>query len=172
MQCCGSNAASVNNMTSSIESELIDILGCSIFHATCLRDALQAEHSALVEQDIDALLRAIDEKGASVSEMQVLDQRRDALCAEFGATSGPEQMNVFLSSALSPAEIESAWSKLLTLADECSTLNKANGAIIRVRKHHIEDGLALLRGSEPRTSTYARDGKNRDGLGNRTIAEC
>jgi flagellar biosynthesis/type III secretory pathway chaperone len=172
MQCCVSNAASVSNVTAGSESELLDILGCSIFHATSLRDALQAEHHALVEQDIDALLRAIEEKGASVQELQTLDQRRDALCAAFGAVSGPEQMNAFLSSSLNPAEIESAWTKLLSLADECSLLNKANGAIIRVRKHHIEDGLALIRGSEPGNTTYARDGKNRDGLGNRAIAEC
>jgi flagellar biosynthesis/type III secretory pathway chaperone len=172
MRCCVLNAASVSSVTTSIESELIDILGCSIFHATCLRDTLQAEHSALVEQDIDALLRAIDEKGAAVQELQRLDQQRDALCAEFGAVSGPEQMNAFLISSLNPAEIEAAWTRLLSLADECSLLNKANGAIIRVRKHHIEDGLALIRGSDPENPTYARDGKNRDGLGNRAIAEC
>lgn len=157
---------------SSANEHIVDNLNCSVFHAQCLKDSLLHEQEALIEQDVDALLQAINEKGAAVMELKDLDRQRDALCAATGAPSGPEQMNAVIGDAPDAAEIESAWSRLLDLADECATLNQANGAIIRVRKKHIEDGLSVLRGTEPGSATYARDGKSRDGLGNRAIAEC
>ena len=151
---------------------MVEILGCSIFHAKNLRDSLLEEKEALASQDMDALMSAIEEKGTRVRELQMLDGKRGELCRESGFADGPEQMDRFTEWCDRDAEIARSWSQLLEIADECNTLNLLNGAVIRVRRQQVEDGLSVIRGQEPGAPTYGRHGVNRDGLGHRAIAEA
>ncbi len=158
--------------TESARAQVVEILGCSIFHAKGLRDSLDNEKDALATQDMDALMSAIEDKGTQVRELQLLDVKRSELCRESGFSDGPEQMDRFTEWCDRDAEVARSWSQLLELADECNTLNMSNGAVIRVRRQQVEDGLSIIRGQEPGAPTYGRNGVNRDGLGQRAIAEA
>ncbi|MEM6512654.1 MAG: flagellar protein FlgN [Pseudomonadota bacterium] len=158
--------------TDSARSQIIEILGCSIFHAKGLRESLDKEKTALAAQDMDALMAAIEEKGTQVRELQVLDIKRSELCRESGFADGPEQMDRFTAWCDRDTEVAGTWSQLIALAEECNTLNLSNGAVIRVRRQQVDDGLSILRGQAPGTPTYGRNGVNRDGLGQRAIAEA
>ena len=151
---------------------MVEILGCSIFHAKGLRDALAEEHHALENQDMDALMTAIRDKGECVRELQALDRKRSELCSESGFAKGPDQMQQFTEWCDDNAEVAHSWGQLIELADECNTMNMSNGAVIRVRKQQVEDGISVLRGTTPGAPTYSRGGDSRGGLGNRAIAEA
>ncbi len=158
--------------TDTARAQVVEILGCSIFHAKSLRDCLQEEKDALATQDMDALMSAIEDKSSRVHELQLLDGKRSELCRESGFADGPEQMDRFTDWCDRDAEVARSWAQLLGLADECNTLNLSNGAVIRVRKQQVEDGLSVIRGQAPGAPTYGRHGVNRDGLGHRAIAEA
>ena len=158
--------------TDSARTQVVEILGCSIFHAKGLRESLGNEKDALAAQNMDALVAAIEDKGTQVRELQLLDVKRSELCRESGFSDGPEQMDRFTEWCDQNSQVARSWTQLLELADECNTLNMSNGAVIRVRRQQVEDGLSVLRGQEPGAPTYGRNGVNRDGLANRAIAEA
>jgi flagellar biosynthesis/type III secretory pathway chaperone len=148
------------------------ILDKAVFHARHLRECLQDEQIALAEQDLDALMNAIEEKGLCVRELQKTDTQRSALCLAAGFADCAEQMRDFTEWCDEEAVLARSWDELLTVASECNSLNLSNGAVIRIRKQHIEEGISVLRGTDPASPIYNRSGGNRDGLGNRAIAEA
>ncbi|MEM8682558.1 MAG: flagellar protein FlgN [Pseudomonadota bacterium] len=158
--------------TDSARAQIVEILGCSIFHAKGLKESLGSEKDALATQDMDALMAAIEDKGTQVRELQVLDVKRGELCRESGFADGPEQMDRFTDWCDRDAEIARSWNQLLELADECNTLNLSNGAVIRVRRQQVDDGLSIIRGQALGAPTYGKNGVNRDGLAQRAIAEA
>jgi flagellar biosynthesis/type III secretory pathway chaperone len=117
-------------------------------------------------------MRAIRDKGIRVRELQTLDRKRAELCLEAGFVDGPEQMSAFTDWCDANEEIAHSWGQLIELAHACSTMNLTNGAVIRMRKQQVEDGICLLRGRPTGTNTYNRDGARRDGAGHRAIAEA
>ncbi len=158
--------------TSDARNQAIEILDSCVFHATRLKECLQDEHDALAEQDLDALMTAIEDKGLCVKELQRFEARRAALCNASGFPDGPSQMADFSDWCDDESLIERSWDDLLGIAAECNSLNLANGAFIRVRKQHVDAGISVLRGIDPVPPTYDRNGGARDGLGNRSIAEA
>ncbi len=158
--------------TSDARHQAIEILDSCVFHATRLRECLQDEHDALTEQDLDALMTAIEDKGLCVRELQKFEARRAALCKASGFPDGPSQMADFSDWCDEESLIERSWDDLLGIAAECNSLNLANGAFIRVRKQHVDAGISVLRGIDPASPTYDRNGGASEGLGNRSIAEA
>jgi len=158
--------------TDTARAQAIEILGCSIFHAKNLKESLEEERDALESQDMEALMRAIRDKSIRVNELQTLDRKRSELCSEAGFTEGPEQMSDFTDWCDADEEIAHNWGQLIELAHACNTMNLTNGAVIRMRKQMVEDGISLLRGHSTETNTYNRDGARRDGAGHRPIAEA
>lgn len=156
----------------SARDQVVEILGVSLFHAKELRESLHQEREALESQDMDSLLAAAETKGTQVRELQQLDAQRSRICTESGFSAGREQMDAFLDWCDHSGEATHSWEQLLEVAEECSQLNAANGAVIRVRRQQVEDGLAVLRGQPMGVSTYDRDGVSRDGLGHHAIAEA
>ena len=163
---------SVSIRTSDARDRAIEILDSCVFHATQLRECLRDEHDALADRDLDALLTAIEDKGVCVRELQKFEAKRAALCSASGFADGPTQMAEFSAWCDDESLLEHSWDELLGLAAECNALNLANGAFIRMRKQHVDAGIAVLRGIDPTAPTYDRHGGARDGLGNRSIAEA
>ena len=163
---------SVSIQTSDAREQATEILDRCVFHATQLRECLKEEHNALASQDLDALMTAIEDKGVCVRELQKFEAQRAALCSASGFPDGPAQMADFSAWCDDESLIERSWDELLEIAAECNSLNLANGAFIRMRRQHVDSGIAVLRGIDPASPTYDRHGGARDGLGNRSIAEA
>lgn len=162
----------VSLSTTDARARAVDILKNSIARVNALKHALSDEYEALAVQDLDALTAATERKTTQVRELQALDNERNALCRETGFDNESEQMQKFTEWCDEDGVIEASWNELLLLAEHCNTQNLANGSVIRVRKQQIEDGISVLRGTDAESPTYDRHGGNRDGLGNRAIAEA
>ncbi len=156
-----------------IRSRMSDVLGSSVYHALGLKESLVVERKALETQDVDALHAALEDKSRCVRELQDLEAERARICDESGIEAGPEQM-LALADWCGDVDrgITSRWEYLLTIAEECNSLNMSNGAIIRVRKQQIDTGLAVLRGGAPESDTYGQGGMETGGPNRRSLAEA
>jgi len=150
---------SVSSPTSA-RAEMLEIIGKSVFHALGLLESLRDETTALNSEDTEALMQAIDAKELCVGELKRLDDRRRELCLQVGFDSGPFQMDELAAWCGEDGEIMDRWNHLMEIAVECNRRNLTNGSILRLRQQHLESSLAVLRGDQPETDTYHRDGTN------------
>lgn len=157
---------------SAARSQLVAIIGDSVYQALGLKQSLEDEHAALAQQDMDALSSAIDAKGAAVGRLQGLEQARQNLCASTGFPAGAEQMQQVAAWCDEDAVIENGWQHLLDIAADCAALNVTNGAIIHSRRQQIETSLAVIRSGNTDTGTYGRSGGRPAAGGQRSLAEA
>lgn len=147
------------------------VLGQSVYHALGLKELLAEERNALELKDADALEQTVESKGRCIDKLQALEKDRAALCEASGFPSGPEQMQAMTDWCDENSVVANGWSQLMDVAAECSQLNLANGAVIRLRQQHTEAGLAVLRGTDQDPATYARTGSEQASRLNRSLAE-
>ena len=147
-------------------ARVVAVLDESIEEARGLRDALAAERTALEERDPDALERVLSTKSAHVDKLTALDTERQRLFAATGieplADGAP---------AIKDTSIDTRWQQLVDLADECRTLNQANGFVIRARQSRVDTRLKIIRGEPIAPLTYGQAG-DRTGNGHRSLAEA
>lgn len=144
----------------SARTDILDIIGKSVFHAMALLESLRDETAALDAEDSDALMQAIDAKQICVDELKRLDDRRRDLCLQAGFDNGPFQMEELAAWCDADRSILNRWDHLMEVAAECNARNLTNGSILRMRQQHMESNLAVLRGDTSDTHTYHRDGKS------------
>ncbi len=149
-------------------SRLVDLIGKSVDEALLLRTSLEEERRALEAQDLDALHAAAGSKTRSVERLQTLEAERRHTCAASGLGDANGDIAQL---AAADSRIAGNWQKLIGIVTECNQLNTTNGAIIRVRKDHVETSLAVIRGSSPETGVYGRDGKGMKDASQQTLAE-
>ena len=70
---------------------IADIIGRSTSEALGLKESLEAERSALEQQDADSLQEVVISKNDRAENLQALDTERNALCESWGFTTGPER---------------------------------------------------------------------------------
>jgi flagellar biosynthesis/type III secretory pathway chaperone len=138
-------------------SQVLDLLGTSVFHALGLKESLAEEKAALEQQDMDALDNIIESKSRCVTELQSLDNKRTALCVAAGFDAGPSQMDNVMLWCDADSVLANCWNHLMQLAADCNALNMTNGAIIRVRQQQIQSNLSVLRGHPAEAVTYGRE---------------
>ena len=156
----------------SFRSQVIDLLGTSVFHALGLKESLVEEKAALEIQDMDALNDAVASKSRCVTELQTLDSTRTDLCVNAGFDQGPEQMDKVMLWCDVDSLIADRWNHLMQLATECNALNMTNGAIIRARQQQIHSNLSVLRGQPPEADTHGRDAGGAAPSLRRSLAEA
>jgi len=157
---------------SEARTRISDLIGDSVYQALGLKEALEDERQALEAQDLDGLDAVVESKSARVDELRRLDEKRVALCEQWGFASGPHQMTAIIEWCDADQVISSRWEQLLVLAAEGSALNMTNGAIIRVRQQHFESSLSILRGGTPGPDTYGRNGDETGSFNRRSLAEA
>jgi flagellar biosynthesis/type III secretory pathway chaperone len=140
-------------------SQLVELIGESVYHALGLKESLEEERKALEAQDMEALNAAVESKSVCVANLQGLDNKRLALCAAWGFGDSPEQMQELIEWCDDSDLVTNRWEHLMILAAEGSALNMTNGAIIRLRQQQFESSLSVLRGVKPRPNTYGRNGE-------------
>ncbi len=143
-------------------TDVLEIIGQSVFHAMGLLESLEEETSALESQDPEALMLAVDAKQASVDALRKLEDRRLNLCRAAGFDNGPFQMEELAAWCDEDRAILDRWDHLMEVAADCNARNLTNGAIVRTRQQHIETSLTVLRGDDTETHTYHRDGTSNE----------
>lgn len=123
-----------------------------------LKQSLLDERAALSKRDAAALEAAVDAKTRDLRAFAELLSARSARSLD-------ELANGLLTD-------EAAWQDFAALAAECEQLNAGNGAAIRLRQRHVEQGIALLRGGESQTETYGPRGTADGGSGSRPLLEA
>jgi len=153
-------------------SQVLDLLGTSVFHALGLKESLVDEKAALEGQDMDALNDAVENKSRCVNELKSLDSKRSSLCSDAGFDAGPSQMHEVVKWCDTESLIANRWEHLMSLASECNALNLTNGAIIRVHQQQIRSKLSVLRGEAPDADTYGRHASGSGNYEQRSLAEA
>ncbi len=153
-------------------TQIVDLIGDSVYEALGLKEALEDERRALEAQDLDGLTAVVDSKSACVDKLRQLDEQRVALCERWGFDNGPHQMTALIEWCDKDQLVSSRWEQLMVLAAEGNALNMTNGAIIRVRQQQFESSLSVLRGGTPGTDTYGRNGGDTGDLNRRSLAEA
>ncbi len=154
--------------------QIIKIIDDSVQQALRLKASLVHERQALEDRDLDAIEQSLDNKNACVAALHDLDQRRDTLCQSLGFPSGDEQMTALIAWCDEGNLVDNRWLDLMSIAAQSSDLNMTNGAIVRIRQHHFESSLSVLRGIVPGsdTHTYSRSGAESGDYGRRSLAEA
>lgn len=158
--------------SSAARTEIVEIIGDSVYHALGLKESLTDERKALEKQDMDAVQLSVENKSACVEALHKLDKKRDELCRSLGFDSGAEQMPQLIEWCDDDDLISNRWQNLLIIAAESSALNMTNGAIIRLRQQQFESSLSVLRGVTPGADTYSRSGAESGDYGRRSLAEA
>lgn len=153
-------------------SQLVELIGESVYHALGLKESLEEERKALEAQDMEAINAAVESKSVCVGKLQGLDTKRVALCQAWGFGDGPEQMQELIEWCDDSELINNRWEHLMILAAEGSSLNMTNGAIIRLRQQQFESSLSVLRGATPRPNTYGRNGEASGDYGRSSLAQA
>ena len=153
-------------------SQLVELIGESVYNALGLKESLEEERKALESQDMEALNAAVESKSVCVEKLQGLDKKRVAQCRDWGFGDGPEQMQELIEWCDESDLIRNRWEHLMILAAESSSLNMTNGAIIRLRQQQFESSLSVLRGAEPRSNTYGRNGEASGDYGRSSLAQA
>lgn len=151
---------------------IADIIGRSTAEALGLKESLEAERSALEQQDADALQEVVVSKNDCAEKLQALDLQRSALCESWGFAAGPEQMDAVIDWCDEDKLVDHGWSRLMQLAADGNQLNLTNGAIIRLRQQQFETSISLLRGVTPGSDTYGRNGVESGDPSRRSLAEA
>jgi len=157
---------------SEARTQIVELLGDTIYHALGLKETLEEERNSLESQDLDGIADAVASKTTCVARLQTLDKKRMQLCGSWGFAAGPEQMQAMIDWCDESELIANRWEQLMIIAAESSALNMTNGAIIRVRQQQFESSLSLIRGVTPGSDTYGRHGEESGDLGRRSLAEA
>lgn len=126
-------------------------------------ECLDAEQSALLSRDLDALTRCTEQKGEALAASDALEKERRALAPSLEA----------MESLAQDARVKRSWEQLLELTRHCRERNESNGRLIRRQQRRVNSTLDLLRGNEPSRSggsLYGPDGEQRRGKGRAPIA--
>lgn len=110
---------------------LSTVLGEQIRCAEAMLETLASESRALTDGNQDALGLAIEAKAKLVDALERLEDERQNLVRDDGATDAAE------------------WQRLRELITRCKEQNHRNGTLLKARAENVHTALKALRGSEP-----------------------
>lgn len=109
-----------------------------------LAQALEAEHAAVGNGDIEALDHAGTRKQALMQQLEQLDAERRLLIQQQPSTKTTP---------------DPAWFAIEQSLRHCHQLNQRNGGIVGQRLHSVRQALALLTGADGGSGLYDRSGE-------------
>jgi flagella synthesis protein FlgN len=138
-------------------TELKEILIDGIGYVIELEMTLVAERSALESRDMTLLESTAKSKDTLAKNLAMFDFFRADIesLAEQGDGS-----------------IRESWHQFQSIARDCDSLNRTNGAIIRARHEQISTGLSLLQGRARNSDTYTPSGSTVASSGRRSLTEA
>lgn len=140
-------------------TQLLRILEQSLDTASELEDLLHDERNILESQNSNELMAITSTKDRCVQVLEKLETERKALCTACGFGSNQDGMQDVLNWCDSNSVVTAIWNRLLTNAKVCDGLNRTNGAIGRIRYEHVMSALAVLHGSNNKSTVYGSQGQ-------------
>lgn len=120
---------------------LANVVSDALVVATELDCILTREKTSLISQDVADIDAAVAAKHAAASELEILEQRRRALCDELtgSATPGADEMTSLLDGC-------DYWQRYCDRMRRCHDANAINGRLVHLRRRHVTRALQILSG--------------------------
>jgi flagella synthesis protein FlgN len=140
-------------------TELLRTVAAEADAASKFIELLKLEQKALTIGDIDSLSALIPNKGAIASTLASLAVQRNTLLATHKLAPDRGGIEAWLKQHPAEQRMRTAWSQVLTLAEEAHELNRVNGDLIQMRMQHNAQMLEALLGASKALNLYGPDGK-------------
>lgn len=133
-----------------------------------LSHVLEREKAALIDQDVDAIERAVAAKHSAAADLETLEERRQDLCRDLLGDATPERGA--LSAALDDPQL---WPRFCAALRACHEANAVNGRLVNLRRRHVRQALHILSGS-PRDAadTYGPDAEAGTGSASQVLGSA
>ena len=155
----------------SAQQSLEDVLTREVQCTECLLVCLEAERSALIERDLQALEMTIQDKIKHTRQLEQLDQQRQNLVSELGFATDADGLQRCFDSLPRTDALKHLWQQILANIEACQSGNLTNGGILESSRQHIEQALRILRGQSNTPSLYNPDGDTSANLGQRELGK-
>ncbi len=140
-------------------NELLRTVAAEADAASKFIELLKLEQKALTSGDIDSLSALIPSKGTISSTLASLAVQRNTLLATHKLAPDRSGIEAWLKQHPAEKRMRTAWSHVLTLAEEARELNRVNGELIQIRMQHNAQMLEALLGASKALNLYGPDGK-------------
>lgn len=130
-------------------------------HLAQLDRTLENEHTALIENDLNNIVQAANDKIYLFEILEDLEKERHALLLAAGLDFDSNGIMAYLQRNTSQARNESAaiWQQIEDLTHRCRRQNQINGIILEKNRRRTEKALAILKGQIPQAGTYTASGE-------------
>lgn len=141
---------------------------------TQLAHTLESEHAALVDNDLDAIIQAANDKNHLFELLEDLEKERHALLLAAGLDFDSNGIMAYLQRGTSQIRNETAaiWQQVGTLTHECRRQNQVNGIILEKNRRRTEKALAILKGQTPQVATYTANGETCQNQARHSLAKA
>lgn len=124
-----------------------------------LANLLEREHGLLVENDVEALEKAMQERQVVVGRLLSIEEERRSLCRSHGKSSDVAGLQELVAWCDPRGALKTKMSESAQGAVRCRTLNDKNGALVIARMKRVENLLGALTGQKPEgPATYGPKG--------------
>lgn len=154
-----------------MQQQLEAILERQAHCSTELLQCLESERQALTAHDTDALELITRDKTRHTQALDELDARREQMVTGLDCGSGAEGMQRCLEMFGSESHLADLWDRIIGNIRACRDNNIANGGILELGRLHVEQALAILRGSTAGPPAYDAQGEVRSSLGQRELGQ-
>lgn len=124
--------------------------------------ALNNEHKALVDKNIDSIQTISEEKIVLMEHLEDLNKERRNLLDNAGLDITSTGVGDFLQNSNSPRapQMKALWDEISNISKQCDKQNNINGIIIESNKRHTENALSILQGKPQSTELYSNKGES------------
>jgi len=157
---------------SGCRESIVRVLDKSLAVTEELQQTLNQERAALKDRDAMMLHDIAVKKREQVDALQALDHERGDISSRFGFSPTVAGMDELTHWCDRDSVIGNRWSALINVSQRCSDMNVTNGAVIHVRRAHVDSALALIRGETASCPTYGPEKFAGRQSENRTLAQA
>ncbi|WP_456374457.1 flagella synthesis protein FlgN [Thiolapillus sp.] len=137
-----------------------------------LRDILEEESHALLSRDPSALEAVSTAKNRQLQELFRLENEREELFIALKLGENPADRLGELDHQHPRGGLQHAWHRLLSLGEECRTLNRLNGATIELSHLHVRQALQAINGAPEVPYAYDAGGRRQEDLPGRRLGQA
>lgn len=136
-----------------------------------LLNALNNEHKALSENDLQSVQTIAEEKILLMEHLEDLNKERRTLLETAGLDITSTGIADFFQNSNSPRapQMKALWEAISTLSSQCEKQNNINGIVIEANKRHTENALSILQGKQQKTELYSKKGASIKSSHNQTL---
>lgn len=124
-----------------------------------LRQLLQDEQLALVDESLDSLNKLMADKAQVLQQLSELEAERLRHLNALGCSSDPAGMESFLQQYGNP-ELQQGWSQLMQASADARELNHTNGLLINRRMSKNQTALNILQRGNNTGALYGPNGQS------------